>query len=693
MPIYRMPVKLIQTVRALLLLGLGVGALTGFSAVGAEVAPAVAGAPAAGMRGGISPFDYVIIGFYLVFMLVIGVVFRRMSRDTSDYFRAGGAMPWWLTGASAWIFSFSAWTFTGAAGKVYETGPLVLCVFYATILGLFVAITVTCVRFRRMRVITWMEGVRLRYGPFNEQFYTWIKLPLLLLFAGVGLNAIGVFMASVFEVQLHELSGWLVQLAGALPHFLAVPLAALVGQEMNLILIVLGLVVTLVAFAGGSWAVLASDFVQAFLIVTVTLCTAIMVLVRPEIGGLSGLVARVPSAHFHWTELARPELIVIWVVATMWLKFSDENNMERATMYLMTRSDRDARRMVLIPLIGTLLGPLIWFIPSMAATIMHPNLAADFPALKQPHEAAFVAVSMDVMPQGLLGLLLSAMLGATVTSMDAGLNKNVGIAIRSLYKPIFRPNASEKHLLVAGKLCTLLFGVIIIVLALTVNRFRETNLFDFVNQLAANLLMPLALPLIYGLFCKRTPGWSAWSTGLVAGLVSYAFSWLLDPNNPSHDFQHFASAASVLGVMDSPRIANALQWLRGLNGDETTYLKLAVTTLGGTVIIGSAWYFFTRLFYKSAPVPEQERIEHFFTNLATPVDKHGVEGVQTAIYKLLGALCLVYGGFILLLMAIPNPFSGRLAFLFCGGMMFGVGWLLFSHGRRKGREAAAGRTP
>jgi Na+/proline symporter len=614
----------------------------------------------------ITNYDYVIIGFYLLFMLAIGLAFRRMSKDTSDYFRAGGAMPWWLTGASAWIFSFSAWTFTGAAGKVYEAGLLVLCVFYATILALCVALAFTCLRFRRMRVITWMEAVRLRYGPFNEQFYTWIKLPLLLLFSGVGLNAIGVFMASVFNSQLHELSVWLVQLVSHLPHLLASPLAALFGQEMNIILIVLGIVVTLVAFAGGSWAVLASDFVQAFLIVTVTICTAIMVLARPEIGGLGGLVDKVPSAHFHWTEMARPELIVLWIIGTLWLKFSDENNMERSTMYLMTRSDKDARRMVLIPLIGTLLGPLIWFIPSMAATIMHPNLAAEFPALKQPHEAAFVSVAMDVMPQGLLGLLLSAMLGATVTSMDAGLNKNVGIAIRSLYKPVFNPNASEKHLLVAGKICTLIFGAIIIVLAIAVNYFRETNLFDFVNQLAANLLMPLALPLIYGLFYKRTPGWSAWSTALIAG----AASWLLGKYVTPDVFQQW------------------MGWEKPLNGDEKTYLKLAITTLGGTVIVGSAWYFFTSLFYKASPPEYHTRVDAFFQNLRTPVDKHGVGGVQTAVYKLLGALCMVYGGFILLLILIPNRFSGRLAFLFCGGVIFGVGAILFAASKRKARQSA-----
>ena len=584
----------------------------------------------------ITIYDYIIIGFYLVFMLAIGLVFRRMSKDTSDYFRAGGAMPWWLTGTSAWIFSFTAWTFTGAAGKVYEAGPLVLVIFYSITVGLCFAITFTCLRFRRMRVITWTEAVRLRYGAFNEQFYIWIKLPLQLLFAGVGLNAIGVFMSAVFKI------------------------------EMSWMLIVLGAVVTLVAFAGGSWAVLASDFVQAFLIVTITICTAIMVLARPEIGGLHGLVEKVPSSHFHWGELARPEIIFVWILGNLWLKFSDENNMERSTMYLMTRSDQDARRMVLIPIIGTLIGPLIWFVPSMAATIMHPNLAVEFPALKQPHEAAFLAVAMDVMPQGLLGLLLSAMLGATVTSMDAGLNKNVGIAIRSLYKPVFNPNASEKHLLVAGKICTLIFGALIIVLALFINSIRQTNLFDFVNQLASYLLMPLALPLIYGLFYKRTPGWSAWSTALVAGAASWGLGKYFAPDL----FQHW------------------MGWEKPLSGDEATYLRLAVTTIGGTVIAGSAWYFFTSLFYKSTPQVEQQRIENFFTSLRTPVDEINTEGVQTSIYKLLGALCLVYGGFILLLTLIPNKFGGRLAFLFCGGVMFGVGALLYSIGKRKAKAAA-----
>ncbi len=64
----------------------------------------------------IAVYDKFIIAFYVVFMLAIGLLLRRLSRNTSDYFRCGGAMPWWITGTSAWLATFSAWTFTGAAG-------------------------------------------------------------------------------------------------------------------------------------------------------------------------------------------------------------------------------------------------------------------------------------------------------------------------------------------------------------------------------------------------------------------------------------------------------------------------------------------------------------------------------------------------------------------------------------------------
>jgi Na+/proline symporter len=550
-----------------------------------------------------------------------------MSKNTSDYFRAGGAMPWWITGTSAWVAGFSAWTFTGAAGMIYETGTVVLCLYYSAVVGMVIIFAWTCLRFRRMRVVSWMEAVRLRFGGVSEQFYLWVKLPLILFGAGVGLNAIGVFISSIFHV------------------------------DMVTTLIVLGAVVTLVTFAGGAWAILASDFVQMFLVVTITILAAVLTLRLPEIGGISGLIEKVhvPLAPTHWSQLAQPFTIIPWILAITWMQIATQNNMENATMYLMTRTDRDARRMILIPIIGSLVAPFIWAIPPLAATILHPNLAGEFPTLKQPHEAAFVAMCLQVMPQGLIGLLISAMLGATLTSMDVGLNKGVGIFVRCFYLPILHPNCPEKKLLIVSKLCTISFGVIIIVCALLVNQWRTVNLFDFVNQVSASLTIPLAIPLCFGLFFKRTPTWSAWSTGAVGFAVSLFVNLWLD-----HHFQDFVGQVT-------PR--------------EQTYLLLAATTFG-TLFIAGGWFFLTSFFYESSPAEHRERVEEFFHRLRTPVQKEGVDDVQEKIYRLLGLLCLVYGAFILLLTLIPNSFIGRMCFVFCGGIIFGTGAVLYLISRR-----------
>ncbi len=575
----------------------------------------------------ISGYDYFIIGFYLVFIIGVGLIFRRVSKNTSDYFRAGGAMPWWITGTSYWIAGFSAWTFTGAAGMIYETGTVVICLYYASVLALLIVYLWTCVRFRRLRVIAWMEAVRLRYGAGSEQFYTWVKVPLLLLGAGLGLNAIGVFMSSIFHA------------------------------DMTTTLLVLGSIVTVVAVMGGAWAVLASDFVQMFLVVTITLLAAFLTLRLPQIGGISGLIAqvKVPLAPTHWSEFARPIALVPWIVAITWMQIANTNNMEGATMFLMSRSDRDARRMVLIPIVGSLLAPAVWVIPPLAATILHPNLGAEFPNLGHPHEAAFVAMCLQVMPQGMIGLLICAMLGATITSMDAGLNKGVGIVVRSFYLPMIDPQCSEKKLLVISKISTLAFGLIVIVLALFINRWRTMNLFDLVNQMAASLTIPLAIPLFFGLFFRRTPDWSAWSTGLVGFAVSLVINFFVG--------------------------AHLSVFAPNLSAHERTYLLLAATTFG-TLLCAGSWFFFTSLFYDSSPLVQRERVDEFFLRLRTPVDKQGTEEVQERFYRILGVLCLTYGAFVLLLFLIPNRMEGRFCFVFCGGAIFGMGVILALLARR-----------
>ncbi|MBW8780463.1 MAG: transporter [Verrucomicrobia bacterium] len=583
----------------------------------------------------ISFYDYLNIAFYVAFIVGVGIFYSRKSKNTSDYFRGGGVMPWWITGAAAWMGSFSAWTFTGAAGKIYETGPYVLCLYFAGFPTLLVLLAYTCYRFRRMRVVTPLEAVRLRFGPVSQQFYTWIRLPFLLFFGGVSLTSVSVFMAAVF------------------------------GVDVTTMIISLGLIVVIVSMLGGTFAVAASDFVQMFLVVTVTVVTSVLALRQPGVGGVSGLLDKVPTRHFNWGEIARPEFIFLWFIALTANNIFAQNSMENSAKYLMTRSDRHARLMLIIPIVGTLLGPIIWIIPPMVSSVMHHDLGAMFPQLSYPHEAAFLATALDVLPNGMLGLLICGIFAATLTGMDASLNQAAGIYVRNFYLPIVNPQCSEKKLLITSKLCTAAFGAIIITVAIIFSLNRTSGLFDVLNQLGVSLWLPLAVPLSIGLFFKRTPSWSTWTTVLIGLLTAFVVKFFVTP-------QMFAWIPSLAGPY--------------MPEEKTTFTLFATVAIVSSVCIG--WFFFTSLFYERSTPEYKANVEEFFSNLRTPLLKDKDVKENTTIEASIGRLCVIYGAFVTLLVAIPNSLTGRLAFLFCGGVMLGTGLLLVWHYRTKAEKPA-----
>jgi Na+/proline symporter len=418
----------------------------------------------------------------------------------------------------------------------------------------------------------------------------------------------------------------------------------------------LGGMVTFVSLVGGAFGVAASDFVQMFLVVTVTVVISALALFLPQVGGFSGLLAKVPAADFHWSQIARPQFIVMWFLGLMFCNIFLQNTMEMSAKYLMARSDAHARKMVLFPLIGTIVGPLLWLLPPMVASVVHPGgLGAIFPTLKHPEEGSFLVMAHDVLPKGMLGLLIAGIFGATLSNLDASMNQAVGILVRNFYLPVIHPKCPERKLLIVSKLCTAVFGVLIVFIGLEVDRFRTVGLFDLLNQLGVGLWLPLAIPMCLGLFYKRTPPWASWSTVLVGYAVAY-----------------------LVTFHTRPQMAG---WIPGLHGpyvpeEATQYYIFA--TVACVLVACLSWYFFTSLFYEKSPAQYKANVEEFFGRLKRPIEDLTVEQVKenTKVVGAIGLLCLIFGAFILLLMLVPNEPAKRLAFLFSGGCFFIVGWLL-----------------
>ena len=346
--------------------------------------------------------DYTVIAVYFAFMLALGPIYKSFSRTASDYFRGGGGMLWWMVGVSGFLISFSAWSFTGGAGRAYETGTYLLVLSVANFAATVITYFYTAAKFRQMRVVTAIEAVFKRFGRENEQFFLWIPLIFNFLFGGISLYTIALFMSCVFHVQIF----WTI--------------------------LALGLTVTFLSMHGGSWSVVASDFIQGMTVFAITVLMTVLTLAHPAVGGLSGLLEKLPTKHFDWSQVESPSIIVLFVI-TLFINQTIQMNslLGGAVKYVFVKNGSDARKACLISVVGSLLMPIVWLIPPMAATILHPNLAAEYPTLNTPSEASYVAMAFTLLPAGMMGLLVSGIFASTMGGMEAGLNRNAGFLVRN----------------------------------------------------------------------------------------------------------------------------------------------------------------------------------------------------------------------------------------------------------------------
>lgn len=575
----------------------------------------------------LSTYDYLVIAFYFLFMAGIGYVCRRFIGNTSDYFRGGGKMLWWMAGTTAFMCQFSAWTFTGAASKAYEDGPLIMVLFFANAVGFFCNAVFFAPRFRQMRMVTSLQAVRARFGKASEQFFTWVQLPLGILYAAIWLNGLSVFISAAFGVSLSST------------------------------IIVVGAVVLIMAVIGGSWAVAAGDFMQMLILMPVTVVAAFLAI--HHVGGWNSFIDGLPRHHFNWSEASRMPILQLWIIAILIKQFISTNNMLEASRYLNVKDSVQARKAGYLGMALFLVGPLVWFIPPMAASISHPNLAETFPQLTNPTEGAYVAMGLATMPAGMIGLLLSGIFAATMSSMDAGLNKNAGFFVKNFYHIVLRPKASDSEQLVVSKAVTFIMGILVIIAALTFSQWKEMKLFDLMLRFGALIALPYSVPLIWGVLIKRAPAWAGWTTVIVGFASSILTTRFITPD----------WFAAVMGWADAP-----------LTPREASDWDL----LSGVLInaaVCSVWFLGCCCFGRTRGKEEIQRVDEFFQRMRTPVEFHKESDLGEANdgqqYRALGLMCLIYGGFVFLLVLIPNPWLGRLSMMFCSAALLAVGGLLY----------------
>ncbi len=439
------------------------------------------------------------------------------------------------------------------------------------------------------------------------------------------------------------------------------------GFPIESVIIICGTVIIVYSTLAGSWAVMASDFMQSIILMILTVVVAVLTVAKA--GGMSEMVSHIDVSKF---TLLNGEHTTFWIIAYFVQIFMMFTSVTGAPKYLAVRTGADARKAALLTGILFFTGPIIWFIPPIAATIFYPNISQVLPNLTHPQDGAYVLVGLSVLPHGLAGLLIMVIFAATLSSMDGAINQNAAIICMNAYKPLLRPKASEKELFVVARIANVLLGTVVILVSIIFSRQKGLALFDLSVLLMSNIALPIAVPFFLIYWVKKTPYWSAPLSAICGGI--------------------FSLLSKSIGVLEHPHryISELLNSYLSLGLDPKEDWPLSVVVFG--VIMVSAGVFFAgAIAWRWVHKDTMDSIMMFYAKMNRPIDirKENIPDVNNQQFLITGMLLCIVGACIFAIALLPNDLKSRVIILITGLAVVSAGLLV----KKLGKAHTANKSP
>src|SRR6266545_1934171 len=250
----------------------------------------------------------------------------------------------------------------------------------------------------------------------------------------------------------------------------------------------------------------------------------LMVLSLSSVGGFSNFAAHAPQGFFN--PLAGEYGWLFLIVYTI-SQTTGYNNFGNAQRYFCADTEQSAKRIAILCMILFTIGSVIFYLPPLIARVALPELGTAANGLRQPSEAAYIAMGLRVLPPGMIGVLLAAMLGSSMASLSAHNHIITGIFAKDIYQGYLRKDASDHHMLTASRIASLGVGFVMIGFALLFAQ-GATGIFTLLFILESMFLIPLGLPLLYGFLVRRGPWWSAVCAYVVGAITSLFVNFYLN---------------------------------------------------------------------------------------------------------------------------------------------------------------------
>jgi SSS family transporter len=579
------------------------------------------------MTFGLPPVDYFVIAVYLLLMLGIGFYFSRFMKGGKDFFIGGNLIPWWVSGISLYMTMFSAWTFTGGASFVYHTSWFGLLYFATWGVSFLIGFLMSAKRWRRTRVTSPVEYIETRFNKPTHLFFS-VYLALAMLY-------------------------WPAHHLASLSKICAPTLFPGSMMAIDVMIVLIGITIMLYTFQGGLWAVAITDVVQFLILIAVCVVLIPAVFLSGEFQSMGDLVQRIPPLTFHHVV---PDGTVFdgWYLLGLIAANMFGNAVgDKAQRYYSVRDEKEAMKVGWLTFGLFMTAPLLFGIPPLVGKVLWPDISLMdyFAGITKPEENIFIAVVLRYMPAGIVGFFLSAMMAASMSSMSGVWNTVSSIVSVDIYKTRFRPAATEKEMLLVGRISVSAFALVAILLALVIIH-SDYGVFSFSNIFFGLTGVPSAIPILLGIMTRKISRWSAMASViagvLMASLARFALQYSLGQqfvitvaitllyivlSNPLGALYN-ARRSAALAVSFALGLALYLLLLVANNNENLSPATLPAALEGGLpglLLSAHFWliaaalgffllaYRFARLFGEDLR-SSQEDVSAFFRKLEIPVD-------------------------------------------------------------------------
>ena len=479
--------------------------------------------------------DWAIVGSFIFMSLTIGIlVSRRAGGNTESFFLSGRNLPWWLLGTSMVATTFSTDTPNLVTNIVRTNGVSGNWVWWAFLLTGMLTAFVYARLWRSSNVMTDLEFYEIRYSGRAAGFLRGFRA----IYLGLFFNMMIMAAVTLAVIKIG---------------------AVILGLTPLQTVLIAGVVTAIFSAAGGFLGVILTDLILFVVSMTGAVVAAVVAVNHPEVGGLNELLVH-PNVvgklsilpDFSNTELVMAVFIIPLAVQwwSVWYPGSEPGGGGYVAQRMLAAKNENHAigAVAFFQFCHYALRPWPWIVVALASLVIFPDLDAlrqAFPDLSESvigHDLAYPAM-LTFLPHGLLGLVIASLISAYMSTMSSQVNWGASYLVNDFYRRFIRPEASERELVLAGRLTTVLLMVIACTFALYLQNALQA--FSILLTIGAGTgllfilrwfwwrinawseISAMVISFVFALYFNFAdlPGWSDWQK-LLAGVVFTTIGWL-----------------------------------------------------------------------------------------------------------------------------------------------------------------------